>query len=79
MREEFEKWFKVRYPEKKYQAVKEVMYDAFLSGAEVGQRILEAAQQSVHLTGATRPHVGDPCVYCGATITEQSTNPCPGK
>jgi len=25
------------------------------------------------------PHVGIPCIYCGATITKKSTNPCPGQ
>lgn len=59
MRDEFEKWFKVRYPEKKYQAVKEVMYDAFLSGAEIGQRILEAANQSAQVDSLTPRAVED--------------------
>lgn len=27
----------------------------------------------------SRPHIGDPCVNCGATITKVSINPCPGR
>lgn len=71
MREEFEKWFKIRYPEKKYQAVKEVMYDAFLSGAETGQRTLESAQHIVHADSVETCDCGEPfpesgyCKFCG--------------
>ena len=28
---------------------------------------------------STRPHVGIPCIYCGATTTKKSINPYPGQ